>query len=58
MARRVKQGEHDIPEPVIRRRYSAARQYLKELYAPKVDAWGLYDNAGTAPVLLNWSEKP
>ncbi|MDP3438581.1 MAG: hypothetical protein Q8R95_03180 [Azonexus sp.] len=28
------------------------------LCAPKVDAWALYDNAGTAPVLLDWSEKP
>ena len=58
VAQRVKQGGHDIPEPVIRRRYVAGRQYLNKLYAPKVDAWALYDNAGTAPVLLDWSEKP
>ena len=58
VAQRVKQGGHNIPEPVVRRRYAAGRQYLKELYAPKVDAWALYDNAGTTPVLLDWSEKP
>ncbi len=29
-----------------------AREFL-----PNVDAWALYDNSGSEPVLLNWSEK-
>ena len=58
VAQRVKQGGHDISEPVIRRRFSAGRRNFEHLYAPKVDAWVLYDNAGEQPVLLDWSEKP
>lgn len=57
VAQRVLQGGHDIPEHIIRRRFDAGLKNLKELYAPLVDAWALYDNAGTAPVLLDWSER-
>lgn len=58
VAQRVKQGGHLIPEDVIRRRFAAGRVNFKTLYAPKVDAWTLYDNAGAQPLLLDWSEKP
>jgi len=56
VAQRVRQGGHNIPEAVIRRRFAAGRENFEHLYAPKVDAWALYDNAGTQPVLLDWSE--
>lgn len=55
---RVRQGGHNVPEEVIRRRFTAGRTNFEHFYAPKVDAWALYDNAGTQPVLLDWSEKP
>ncbi|MES2407673.1 MAG: hypothetical protein V4528_10160 [Pseudomonadota bacterium] len=29
----------------------------KTTFAPAVDFWVLYDNAGERPVLLDWSEK-
>lgn len=58
VAQRVRQGGHDIPEATIRRRFAAGRQNFERLYAPLVDAWALYDNAGATPVLLDWSEKP
>ena len=58
VAQRVRQGGHDIPQAVIRRRFVAGRANFERLYAPRVDAWALYDNAGTEPVLLDWSEKP
>ncbi|MEP7283182.1 MAG: AAA family ATPase [Rubrivivax sp.] len=58
VAQRVRQGGHDIPEATIRRRFAAGRQNFERLYAPRVDAWALYDNAGAKPVLLDWSEKP
>ncbi|THD11041.1 AAA family ATPase [Metallibacterium scheffleri] len=58
VAQRVRQGGHDIPEVTIRRRFAAGRENFERLYGPLVDAWALYDNAGTAPVLLDWSEKP
>lgn len=58
VAQRVRQGGHDIPEPVIRRRFSAGLHNLTHHYAPVVDSWALYDNSGEAPLPLDWSEKP
>lgn len=58
VAQRVRQGGHDIPEWVIRRRFDAGLGNFKRVYAPKVDAWALYDNSGVEPVLLDWSETP
>ena len=58
VAQRVRQGGHNIPEAVIRRRFAAGKNNFELLYTPLVDAWALYDNAGTVPVLINWSEQP
>lgn len=58
VAQRVRQGGHDIPEAVLRRRFAAGRDNFHHLYARKVDAWVLYDNSGSEPVLLDWSETP
>lgn len=58
VALRVRQGGHSIPEATIRRRFFAGRQNFELLYAPQVDAWALYDNAGAQPILLDWNEKP
>lgn len=58
VAQRVRQGGHHIPEDTIRRRFFAGRDNFRRLYAPRADAWALYDNAGVQPVLLDWSEKP
>lgn len=54
---RVRQGGHDIPEEVIRRRFAAGLDNFHRHYAPVVDAWVLYNNAGESPVLLDWSER-
>ena len=56
VAQRVRQGGHDVPEAVIRRRFDAGRRNFETLYAPAVDAWARYDNSGAEPVLLDWSE--
>lgn len=58
VAQRVRQGGHDIQEDTIRRRFAAGRTNFERLYAPLVDAWALYDNGGSEPVLIDWSEKP
>lgn len=55
VAERVKQGGHDVPVDVIRRRFAAGLRNFREVYVPLVDAWVLYDNAGDQPVLLDWS---
>lgn len=57
VAQRVRQGGHDIPEATIRRRFSAGLDNFHRLYAPLVNAWALYDNAGQTPVLIDWNEK-
>jgi predicted ABC-type ATPase len=54
---RVRQGGHDIPEMVIRRRFAAGLENFHRYYASVVDAWILYDNTGEQPVLLDWSER-
>lgn len=54
---RVRQGGHDIPEAVIRRRFAAGLDNFHRHYAPVVDAWVLYNNAVESPVLLDWSER-
>jgi len=58
VAERVRQGGHDIPEPVIRRRFVAGRKNFESRYRAAVDAWTLYDNSGTEPVMIEWGERP
>ncbi len=57
VAMRVRQGGHDIPDDVIRRRFDAGLRNLDAIYKEEVDAWALYDNAGDEPALLDWSQK-
>ncbi len=52
VADRVAQGGHDIPETVIRRRFTTGRRNFQNLYKPLADAWRHYDNAGEEPVLI------
>lgn len=56
VAQRVKQGGHNIPELVIRRRFAAGLENFTRYYAPAVDAWALYDNSAELPQLVDWSE--
>ncbi|MEK6747741.1 MAG: zeta toxin family protein [Pseudomonadota bacterium] len=57
VAERVKQGGHNIPESVIRRRFLAGRANFDNHYRSAVDAWALYDNSGNEPVMLEWGER-
>lgn len=50
---RVRQGGHDVPEDVIRRRYDAGWRNFRQLYKKLVDTWVLYDNSGGAPLLVD-----
>lgn len=58
VAERVRQGGHDVPSDVIRRRFTAGMRNFEQIYRDSVDAWAMYDNAGDEPVLTNWGEKP
>jgi predicted ABC-type ATPase len=57
VAQRVRQGGHHVADDVVRRRFASGRSNFERLYAPAVDAWALYDNAGAQPILLDWSDK-
>lgn len=57
VAERVRQGGHNIPEPVIRRRFLAGRRNFEQHFREAVDGWSLYGNAGGQPVLLDWGER-
>lgn len=56
VALRVRQGGHDIPEAVIRRRFAAGLDNLHRHYKRAVDTWVLYDNSGPEPVPLDMGE--
>ncbi len=48
VALRVLSGGHDIPEPVIRRRYEAGLNNFFSLYRPLANLWRVYDNTQPA----------
>lgn len=54
VALRVRQGGHDVPEAVIRRRFASGVDHFEHIYKPLVDEWMLYDNSGTEPLVLDW----
>ena len=49
---RVAEGGHDVPEPVIRRRFHAGLRNFEHIYKGLVDEWVVYDNSGNQPVLV------
>jgi predicted ABC-type ATPase len=49
---RVREGGHNIPEPIIRRRFAAGLLNFENLYKPVVDEWALYDNSAGEPALI------
>jgi predicted ABC-type ATPase len=57
VAERVRQGGHNVPEPVIRRRFAAGKANFERHHRAAVDAWALYDNSGIEPVMIEWGER-
>jgi len=52
VAKRVKEGGHDIPSAVLRRRYLAGIDNLFNLYMPIVDYWMIFDNSQPTRVMV------
>jgi predicted ABC-type ATPase len=50
---RVRQGGHNVPEKIIRRRYEKGWYNFQYVYKQLVDAWVLFDNSGRTPKLLD-----
>jgi predicted ABC-type ATPase len=57
VAQRVRQGGHDVPESVVRRRFTAGLRNFKGQYRDLVDMWAFYDNSGPEPMLQDWGMK-
>lgn len=49
---RVREGGHDVPETIIRRRFLSGWQNFENIYRDLADEWVLYDNSGVQPLLL------
>ena len=50
---RVRQGGHDIPEAVVRRRFDAGLRNFRELYSGAVESWERIDNGGIPAALID-----
>ena len=50
---RVKQGGHNIPTEVIKRRFFAGLKNFNAIYKDLVDHWVLFDNTDDTPVILD-----
>lgn len=51
---RVKQGGHNIPDDVIKRRFIAGLENFNTIYKDLVDEWQVLDNTNTLPVPVDW----
>lgn len=52
IAERVAKGGHNIPEPIVRRRYVAGICNLFQIFIPEVDYWDLFDNSHNPRVAI------
>lgn len=57
VAARVKQGGHNIPESVIRRRFIAGLHNFDNTYKAEVDRWVKFNNVGKRPILIEWGSR-
>ena len=55
---RVREGGHDVPELVVRRRFDAGWRNFQQVYQHLVDEWALYDVTGSAPLLIEKRRNP
>ena len=53
---RVSEGGHDIPDVVIKRRFTKGWGNFLSHYKKTVDTWVVFDNSGEVPILLDESE--
>lgn len=53
---RVRQGGHNVPENVIRRRFESGIRNFFHLYRPLADVWRLYDGSQLPPEVVAHEE--
>ena len=49
---RVLKGGHDVPEPVVRRRFGRSIKSFFAEYCPMADSWYLFDNSSKIPTVI------
>jgi predicted ABC-type ATPase len=49
---RAREGGHDIPESVVRRRFGRSMQNFLAHYRQLGDSWIVFDNSGTIPTVV------
>lgn len=49
---RVREGGHNVPEEVVRRRFHAGWRNFQQIYRDIVDHWALYDSSGGFPRIV------
>lgn len=54
---RVQLGGHNVPVPVIRRRFSRSLNNFFQIYLHLAHSWRLFDNSGTTPTLVATSNQ-
>ncbi len=53
---RVRQGGHDIPEAVVRRRFKKGISNFFHFYRPVVERWIIFNNSGKVPEVIAFEE--
>ena len=52
VAARVRQGGHDVPEEIVRRRFDSGRSNFEAVYRGLVDSWAMYDASFQPPLRI------
>ena len=58
VAQRVREGGHDVPQEVIRRRMAKGWRNFLATYRRMVDEWILYDSTNSPPVIVERGSNP
>ena len=54
---RVREGGHDIPETVVRRRFGRSMQNFLAHYRQLGDSWIVFDNSGASPTIVAFKKQ-
>lgn len=52
IAGRVREGGHDVPDAVVRRRFAKGLSNLFRFYRPLLESWTIFDNSSEEPRLI------
>ena len=52
IAGRVREGGHNVPDAVVRRRFAKGLSNLFRFYRPLLDSWTIFDNSSEEPRLI------